>query len=326
MNLFILSTATQAFFLSKAPELIKKDVLILTVTNKNQVHQILVHLKEFNWEEIVILKTPKKNDSLVHVKVIYFRLWLWWFKIRRINFKEIYIGSYSNLYHLSIVGEYEHKSKIFLLYDGMQIISVAHNRKNNNLNVRTLPDSFTRLKFIQPKIESLNFVGPFSLPVNPGDTFKTFKKKNHQHHPQLNESKVVFVGQPLVEIGYVSRDYYLNNLKEVKKKFSDKEILYIPHPREARKQIKKIAELLKIKIFDNIFEEEYFNSSVFPKTVVSHYSSVLGNLCYLEAKTDLHAIRIPEAKFLSKKGYDNYQINFSFLEQLDHSRMNIIEF
>ena len=42
-----------------------------------------------------------------------------------------YIGSYSNFYHLSLVGEYEKNSKIFLLYDGMQIISVAHNRKNN---------------------------------------------------------------------------------------------------------------------------------------------------------------------------------------------------
>ncbi len=76
------------------------------------------------------------------------------------------MGSYSNFYHLSIVGEYEKNSKIFLLYDGMQLISVAHNRKNNNVEVRNLPCFFIKLKFKQPKIESLNFVGPFSLHVD----------------------------------------------------------------------------------------------------------------------------------------------------------------
>lgn len=326
MNLFILSTASQAFFLSKAPELIHKDILILTVSTQKQADAILVHLGKFDWEEVIVIKTPGKNDNFGKLKIIYFRFWLWRFKRERNHFEGIYMGSYSNFHQLSIIGEYENNSKIFLLYDGMQIIADAHTRKDSNHKIRRLPNSFLRLKFKQPKIQSLNFIAPFFLDVKSTDSFKILEKDKHNKHPELDEEKVLFVGMPLVQLDIVSREFYLKNLREIKEKFSDKKVFYVPHPRENEDNIAKVAEIFEIKVFKGIFEEEYLNSAIFPKTVVSFYSSVLGNLCYLRAKTDIYAIHISESNFLRKKIHHKYLLTFSFLKDLDDSRIEIIEF
>ena len=326
MNLFILSTPSQAFFLSKAPELIENAGVVLTVPNKKTASKILEYLQDFKFEFTSIVYVAGNNDRLKLFKILFFRVWLFQFKRKFETFENVYIGSYSNFYHLSIIGEYEKNSKISLLYDGMQIISVAYNRKINKTEVRSLPRVFIQLSFKQPKIATLNFVGPFFLDVNSRDTFKSLQRGNQNGHPRLDETKIIFVGQPLVQYEIVSNDFYLRCLRRLSEKFPNKKVLYVPHPRENKENIEKIAAFLEIKIFNGIFEEEYLNSKVFPKTVVSFYSSVLGNLCYLRAETDIYAIAIDEANFLRKEIYDNYQLTFSFLEKLDSSRMNIIEF
>ncbi|PTX42611.1 hypothetical protein C8P64_3041 [Christiangramia gaetbulicola] len=326
MNLFVLSTPSQAFFLSRAPELLENAIVIATVTDKTTASKIFEHLQEFEFEYTLIVYMVDNNDWLKPLKILYFRIWLFQFKKKFKTFQNVYIGSYSNIYHLSIIGEYEKKSKISLLYDGMQIISVAYNRKLNNSEVRSLPRVFRQLKFKQPKIPSLNFVGPFTLDVNSRDTSKSLNRKNQNEHPKLDETEVIFVGQHLVQLEIVSNDFYLKCLRGLVKKFPNKKVLYIPHPRENKVNLEKISEFLEIKTFNGIFEEEYLNSKVFPKTVVSFYSSVLGNLCYLRAETDLYAIAIPEANFLRKELYDNYQVTFSFLKQLDSPKISIIDF
>ena len=325
-RLFILSTPSQAFFLSQAPELMNKDILILTVRTQEVADAILFHLGDFNWEEVIVINTLEEGSIFGKLKILQFRYWLWRFKRRRKNIEGVYMGSYSNFHQLCIVGEYEKNSKIFLLYDGMQIIAVAQNRKDGNDNVRKLPNSFLQLKFKQPKIRSLNFVGPFFLNVKATDSFKILEKNSREKHPYLEDEKVLFVGMPLVQLGIVSREFYLKNLQVIKERFSDKTVLYVPHPRENQEEITKIAKILEIKAFNGIFEEEYLSRPVFPRTVVSFYSSVLGNLCYLRAETDIYAIVIPEANFLRKEVYDNYQLTLNFLKQLDSPKMNIVQF
>lgn len=325
-NLFILSTPSQAFFLSKAPELINKDILILTVRTQEEADAILVHLGKFDWEEVIVIKTPGEIDHFGKLKIIQFRFWLWRFKRERNHFEGIYMGSYSNFHQLSIIGEYENNSKIFLLYDGMQIIAVAHNRMDSDHKIRRLPNSFLSFKFKQPEIKSLNFVSPFPLEVKPTDSLKILKKDAGETHPQLDEEKVIVVGQPLVQLDIVSVEFYFTNLRGLKEKFSDKKVFYVPHPRENEDDIAKVAEIFEIKVFKGIFEEEYLNSAIFPKTVVSFYSSVLGNLCYLRAKTDIYAIHITESNFLRKQIHHKYLLTFSFIKDLDDSRIKIIEF
>jgi len=323
-NLFILSTPSQAFFLSKAPEILKNAVVIMTVTNKSIASKILKHLKEFELDYTAIVYMAENQDRLKLPKILFFRFWLFQFKRKFKSFKGVYIGSYSNLYHLNMVGEYENTSKIYLLYDGMQIISVAHNRKNSDPQLRTLPGSFKKMGFKQPKIKSLNFIGPFSLEVHPRDTFKTFKHENCKQ-PKLEENKVIFVGMPLVQLGIVSMDFYFMCLQKLKLRFPTKTFSYVPHPRETRDSILKIAEVMEIRHFKAIFEEEYLQSDSFPGTVVSFYSSVLANMIYLRANTHIYTIAIPEQKFLRKEFYKNYQVTHGFLKDLRVSGINIIE-
>jgi hypothetical protein len=315
MNLFIISTPSQAFFLAQSPELIKNAVLVVTVPNKRIASKIHENLKDFNFEYSSIVYITKLYDKLVLFKIFYFKIWFIQFKLRFKTFENIYIGSYSNFYHLSIIGEYENYSKIFLLYDGMQLMSVAYNRLTAKDKVRSLPTAFTALGFKQPLIKSLNFVSPFFLRVHPNDSSVILQNNNNFNHPKLVESEVIVVGQPLEQLKIVSEKFYLRCLQDIIQKFPNKKVFYVPHPRENNDSIAKISSILEIKSFGKIFEEEYLRSSVFPQTVISFYSSVLGNMAFLKTSTKLYAIAIPEANFRRKELYENYKLTLKFLKK-----------
>lgn len=323
-SLFILSTPSQAFFLSKAPELLENAVVVVTISNKKNAVKIFKYLQDINLNHTATVYLAKNNDLFKLPKIIYFRIWLLLFKQKFEIFKNVYIGSYTNFYHLGILAEYEDKAKLFLLYDGGQIIPVAKMRKTANHKVRNLPRSFVKMGIKQPQVNSLNFVAPFKLSVSKSDSVKVLNNDARVKHPSLDESQVYFVGQPLVDLEIVSKEFYLETLRLVKDKFPDKRLVYVPHPREDKNNLKHIQNIMEIDFFEDIFEEKFLNSEIFAQTIISFYSSVLFNFCYLNAGTNLYAINIPEANFLRKSIYHNIQIIYAYIEQAKYHNLNIL--
>ena len=146
-NLYILSTPSQAFFLSKMPELIRNGVLVLTVTNKDFANRILKYLDNYSWKTIHIIIVPSNDNKNNRSRLIFFRVWLWYFKLKYSGFEAVHFGSYSNLFQLSILSEYENLAESYLLYDGTQILAVAKNRMDLNHKIRRFPKSFIFLNF-----------------------------------------------------------------------------------------------------------------------------------------------------------------------------------
>lgn len=323
-NLFIISTPSQAFFLRQSPEFIENAVLVLTVPDAVQEKKILYYLREFDWQSVYILKRTRAGFSS-YSYILYFRIWLFLFKKKYPFFKKIFIGSYNNHHHTAIVGEYEDKAQIYLLSDGMQMIAVSTLRKSGENSVREFPSFFRLLKFRHPGIVHLNFISPMEIEVGEWDRVYLLDKRNNNLTPKLRKDLIYFAGQPLSEMGILSTEFYLSSLRELQSLYAEKKIIYLPHPTERSENLSEIGEMMEIKVLPHIFEEEYLSSKEFPATVVSFYSSVLINLCFMQAEVDLIAVSIPDEEIIPRDLVPKIKIIYNFLENLDVGNLKIIK-
>jgi len=323
-NLYILSTPSQAFFLSKMPELIRNGVLVLTVTNKDFANRILKYLDNYSWKTIHIIIVPSNDNKNNRSRLIFFRVWLWYFKLKYSGFEAVHFGSYSNLFQLSILSEYENLAESYLLYDGTQILAVAKNRMDLNHKIRRFPKSFIFLNFKQTKIDKLHLVSPFNLKVGKKDKSLKISCSSKYSGLVLDGEKVLFVGQPLIQLKIITETFYYQCLKALIKKFPNQHFSYVPHPKENPIFVSKIKQLMDIQKFDGIFEYELFKSKVFPATVISFFSSVLPNLSFLDKRLKLYALNIPESEFLRKSAYDDVCITYEFMLAIDNPKIEFL--
>lgn len=302
-SLFLVSTPAQAFFLSLAPQLIEdKSVLILTVKKKKEEHNILKYLNSFNWEKIYIWYLPTSNSKQQYFKIVSIRLKLFWLKINLTNIEKIYIGSYTNTYHLSVAAEFI-GSKKFLLYDGMQMISVAELRSEGETKLEKYPFLYRILGYKLPHLNAITYISPIFLKdLAATDSLYLIKNSVKIEKKKYDENKCYFIGNNLPGIGIVSKEFYLNTLIRLKEEYSNKEIIYIAHPREDASILPLIGKIFPVLKLDEILEEHFLSSTEFPGSVFSFCSSVLVNLIFLDTKSELIAITIPSSK-IEKENY-----------------------
>ncbi|HET8885519.1 MAG TPA: hypothetical protein VFM70_04110 [Salinimicrobium sp.] len=324
-KLFLISTPSQAFFLKQSPELINKAVLVIAVPTNEQKKKILYHLKGYQWTSIHVLKIPQSVGKFSYIKILGFGIWLQYFKLKYPSFNEVFFGSYNNHYNMSLVAEYENSAKLHLLYDGMQMVAVSQSRKEKTKGIRPLPSFFKFLGLKQAKINKLNFIGPLPIKVEGEDTYSALKNEMSYKHPIPQEDTVVFVGQPLIGNFIINEDFYYKSLLRLKEKFPDKHFIYAPHHREKVEHIQEIKKIMDIAVFSEIFEEKFISSEKFPGTVITFYSSALLNLCYLQAKIKLYAIKIPYSKFIRKDVYPNYEVVLNYIEESDYPYLSFLD-
>jgi hypothetical protein len=88
---------------------------------------------------------------------------------------------------------------------------------------------------------------------------------------------VYFLGEPLVEDGYLSQDIYLDALTKIVKFYAGKKFLYVPHWREAKANIKFIRAMnIDIKRFALPIEVQMATEHM-PEELASFFSSALDN-------------------------------------------------
>jgi len=325
--LFVVSTPAQAFFISLAPQLIgTNSILILTIKKKKEEQDILNYLKSFEWKEVHIWFLPIGNNLIGYLTILSLRLKLLRFKMNSPNIEKVFIGSYSNIYHLSLSAEFEEKSAIFLLYDGVQIISVADARNNGNFNLVDYPLLHRILGFSKPKLSSLTYVSPINLnPISNNDSFFLIENSIVKENKNYDEDIGYFIGNNLPGIGIVSREFYLKVLVHIKNTFPNKEIIYIPHPREDIEILPEIEKIFEIEKFDKIFEDHFISARDFPSTVFSFCSSILLNLIFLNTKSEILAIDIPVSEIKLESYKEPIASIYKYYAEITDKRFSLLK-
>lgn len=293
-SLFLLSTPSQAFFLSHTPQLVSNAVLIITVKKKEEERKILKYIKHLDWKEIHIWFTGVKENGWEQILLPRLRLKIFWFKVTHPSFEKVFIGSYVNIIHLSVLAEYEPQCRSYLLYDGLQMIStnLIRNQKEEE-KVKNYPKPYKRLWFKKPEIRSLTYVSPLDLQVQEDDSLYLINNKEEVKEKRNSKEIIYFIGQPLPGIGLVTDQFYLESLEKFKKRFSGQKVFYFPHPREDTKLISSIKNIFEIKYNKVVFEEYFLALPNPPETVASFYSSVLTNLIFFNTNSRIIALEIP---------------------------------
>lgn len=316
-SIFILSTPTQAYYLSFIPQLVKDAILIVTVPSEEKADAICDVLKGFRWQEKYTWIVPKSNSRLETWKVLWIRVQFELLKQKIYSAENIFMGSCTNIYHLSVAAEFEQKAKVHLLYDGLGVLTFANARKNGETSIKRFPKLYKMLGYKEPNISNLTFVAPYELEVGTEDSFlKIETNEKHQRDIVLLEDQVFFIGQPLLEIGIISRYYYFKSLKWIIEQNPGKKVVYIPHPRERTDNLQEVAKIMPVKKLNMVFEEYYLTSEVFPKKVVSYCSSVLLNLFFFEGAVEIEALKVPQDEIRLKKYMQPFNNIYEFFENL----------
>lgn len=300
MKLFVVSTPSQAFFLSKTLGIVSRNSILLITKNLNGVDEkIIFQLQTLPWGKIFVWDIVDINSPKFYYKIIFFRLKLILLKRRYPNINELFIGSYDNSYHLGIAASFEDKAEVYLLYDGLQMVSIAEKRLENRENsIRPYSKLFKLVGFKQPSLKSITYTSPIEFKAPDFDHLIKIKTSFNKM-VVLNNGLMYFAGQPLVDMGVVSFENYLKKLNCLKSKFSKKHIIYIPHPKESKEIKTEVAKIFELKYFDKIFEQEYLEAHLFAKNIVSFYSSVLINLFYIGGGSlNIYAIALNESDIL----------------------------
>jgi Fe-S-cluster formation regulator IscX/YfhJ len=110
-------------------------------------------------------------------------------------------------------------------------------------------------------------------------------------------NEVLFVGQPLVDQGYITSETFRASISRIRDFFDGKVLIYIPHPRESEAQLEVIRTLgLVIKRFSAPFEHAVTFSGRRPHCIAAFFSSALENSAAIFGDTlVVRAFRLPEA-------------------------------
>ncbi|MGY5850476.1 hypothetical protein [Salegentibacter sp. F14] len=327
-SLFILSTPSQAFFLSLTANLVPKDsILVLTVKKKEKEGEMLRYLNHLNWGKILIWYIPCGNSNSEYLKVISFKVNLIKLKLKNRNIQNVFFGSYLNIYHLSIVAEFEKGRNLCLLYDGLQIISVAKARNTGDFELINYPLLHRLLGFNKPKLESIKYITPVPLyEIGNNDSYVVIKRESElKKKKEIDDQLIYFIGQPLPNIGVISKEFYLEKINQLSKKFPNKSLVYIPHPREDSEIVKIIGDRFKIIKFNNIFEKEYIAAKIVPEKICSFYSSVLLNLLFLNSESEVIALNIPESEIKHKQLRGHINNIYKYFDDIELEKFSIIK-
>ncbi|WP_424493692.1 polysialyltransferase family glycosyltransferase [Salinimicrobium sp. GXAS 041] len=323
-SLVLISTPSQAFFLSRTPEVSQNAILIITVKTQGEASKIQKYLEGFSWKKVYIWLVPQAEDRRVYYKLFLLKLKLFRLKYKYSTLNSIYFGSYANIIQLSIVAEFEHKASIILLYDGLQLVSVNYFRnKLSTENKKKFPRAYNLLGFKQPEIDQIIYISPLKLKAGGRDRIRILKREKISKPQILDENLIFYIGQPLSNVGMISSEYYINTLKKLNNNTS-KKIIYFPHPRENKEIVAEVSKIFEIKVPEVIFEDYYLHLRIVPKEIISMYSSVLVNMIFLNAPSNLTAIEIPKNEINGSRFIKLVAPIYEYFHHISNYRFQVI--
>lgn len=266
-------------------------------------------------------------------------------KLKRSNFDYVFFSD-SRLYIFVDIVKYLQNPHTYLMDDGTGTILSAFGISRHNEyfdRASSLDEGRKKLindvkkKYKLDKLESIKYglFSVFDFKLNSKVNFVNNPMQSLQKtHVDVDESSVLFLGQPFVNLGYLDANSYLSCLKKISEIYKDKSIFYLPHPREKEDNISDIKEKVDFNILKtNVVAEMFIMQMKKASYIISgFYSTALWNVAKYQPGLYVNACRIPkfvynkcvvENKTLSQF-LTNEEVIDLYYEQYQ-SRMDIID-
>ncbi len=315
-SVFLIESPLQLFNAIEAKNFfkLKKCKLIVVysqnVYNNLQIDQLLNFYLE--WDSVhKITPASRKRFKVLTVKKIINELSL----IAKEKFHYVFIGDYRPefMLHFCNISKY---NKLVILDDGTATIDIMKDylclKKKNKIkpllksillgfNLKDKKDLFFFSIYKNSLLENQIIKNNYTYFKSVIDGFK------------FNKNSVIFLGSKIVELNVISQEKYLMYLSNLKNKFGEKKITYIPHRHESDTKLKVINQTLNINIVrsDSIIEFYLVNNKELPYAVTGFFCSALLNLKILfNGKLRITSFYIQNKDFddqFAKRFEDMYQ-------------------
>lgn len=325
-SIFLISTPSQALVLYHNNSFVENSILIITAASAEGIKNILKVLEHICWHKVLVWYIPGGNDINSYYRIIRLRFKIWILRRAYPNIENVFLGSFNNIYHKAVAAEFEKRVQIFLLYDGLQVITVSDYRLGNVRYTKKYPKFHQLLGYRTPNFKMVHYITPFPLNVKENDSI-TVKDIAHPDfkNKKVLDKEIFFIGQPLVEVKFISKKDYLKFLKLIINEHPNSRVTYIPHPREASENLRDISEITQVQRCDMVFENFYKGLKAVPAKIISFYSSVLLNLYYFGAEIELISYEIPKGRILSDRYIQNIKPVYNFFRNIPASNFKLRE-
>ena len=266
-NLVIISTQFQ---LINSIELISKEF-------KDEKFNAIVFIQNNN-HLIQIETVAKKNNINILFKVRYSKTLQYLFII--IN--SILIGKVDKV----IIGNCHDNLMLF-------IIKLLRFNKLYCVDDGNILDT----KDLRPKIDKRHLpVNYFTLHNIDNNEYYDFTynsynqlKKSLNKNQITDKSKVILIGQPLVEQGLIDKETFINIIGKINNKFTN--LLYILHPRELESKFIDLDNL-NITRLDKGVESYLISEEILPSKIIGFYSTALFTISkiFSSSKMDINFV------------------------------------
>lgn len=218
--------------------------------------------------------------------------------------------------------------ELILLDDGTDTVLINDQRSYEELGIlsdgqisssspfkRAVKDRFGKWNTLGA--DTLTFFTNMEIDVNKRDRlihndYSYLRSLTRKNGTQRN--RVFFLGQTLIDDGYVMLKDYLAVLDRIKESFENKEFIYVAHPRESNKYLDAISCALAVHVhrFEVPIEFEVTVRGNCPEIIAGFFCSALENCATLFGdEIDVRAYRIDSGLLLSyHKEVENVYAHF----------------
>lgn len=153
-------------------------------------------------------------------------------------------------------------------------------------------------------------------------------------HNNVDPNKILFIGQPLINSGYVNLKTYSQYCDKISQYYGDKDVLYLPHPREDINDARELSKRVGFDLVETeLAAEAYLKKEVeAPSMVCGFYSTALWNIAKFHKglKVDAHRLLLNQSNISQKK----HIVRSNHLSELDcidlyyqyyQKRMNVVD-
>lgn len=313
--------------------------LVVLNSHLSLINQIKRIIDDNMWDNVVyerIYRFTNKNKLLVVIgeilQLISIKLLLvrYLFKIKQDDF--VFIGNLNEVCLQWLLEKSISKNKI-ILDDGLATLGIVESIRNNGYILRCevgmLPFIYSIL-FYKNKIDVKSYVfftflngidcSPAKYIYNNLSWMKeTFKRDNYE-----NKKIVLFVGQPLVRLGIISTNDYVQVINSIKNYYENNEyeFQYCFHKSE---DLSVLPEGLNLKNYEYSIEVELLKSFFLPEIIISFSSTAIVTIKLLFGE-QIQVICIKPTFNVNNNGMDlvyrylekNINMGISFKESSDY--------
>lgn len=314
-NIFIAASPLQLLNCIEASYFFKtkNNILLLLYTSETEALKQMKLLIDFvEWKAIYYIALPQKSlDKFFYSKAINSKL----IDIQKEQIDKVFVGEYRSDHINHIVNTLDRQNN-YLVDDGAASLFYHENRVRSNVK-KKITQLIYRLFFY--KLNSIDYTFFTFFDIKGKKIYKnnyTFFKKylSEKEHSE----KVYFIGQPLVELGIMTKINYKNELRKVIKFYGNKEFTYILHRRQDTSLVHDLSMDLNFqyKRLDNLIELEMILAKSVPSNFATFYSTAIMILPQLLKDSTYHAFKIDnqffeETDLYEDRTLDNYYVEFS---------------